>query len=101
MGSYIPVIAGTIVSLITIFVNYKISKHTIETNKKLNGENAKINAENAGKNRIIYEIERYGSPGQMSLIQEKLETGKYAVLNSFADPGSFANVIVVLGKIET
>ena len=100
MGLYIPVIAGTIVSLITVFVNYKISTRTIETNKNLNSENAKISAENAGKNRIIYEIERYGSPGQMTLIQDKLATGKYTVLNSFADPGSFANVVIVLGKIK-
>ena len=97
---YIPVLENIIVSIVSALIGYKISTHTINTNRRLNEENAKINAENAGKNRIIYEIDRMGSPGQMNLIKEKLETGNYTVLNSFSDPGNWSNVIVILGKLK-
>ena len=104
MEPYIPILVSTVVgvaiSLITIFVNYKISTHTINTNKNLNSENIKINAENAGKNRIIYEIERYASPQNMGQIKEKLEAGNWTVLNAFSDPGNFSTVIILLGRIK-
>lgn len=102
MAAFLPILMNAGLSLVSIIVCYKISTHTINTNQRLNEENAKINAENAGKNRIIYEIERMESESarQMNLIKEKLETGNYTVLNSFSDPGNFSNVIVILGKIK-
>ena len=95
-----PILINALVSLVSIFIGYRISRYTINTNRDLNQENQRISAENAGKNRIIYEIERLASPSGMDSIREKLGTGNYTVLNSFSDPGNWGSVIVILGKIR-
>lgn len=98
---YIPVFANIVVSIVSGYIGYRISKHTIDSNRNINIENTKINAENVGKNRTIYEIERYASPQNNAVINEKLSTGNWTVLGSFSDPGNWSTVIIVLGRIKS
>ena len=95
-----PVVINILLSMATILTAYNISKHTIDANRKINEENIKVNAENAGKNRIIYEVEQIETPSGKETLKEKLATGNYAVLNSFSNPSCWSSVIVVLGKIH-
>jgi len=94
-----PVFINLIISLVSILATLEISKHTTNTNRKLNEDNIKTNAENAGKNRIIYGVEVLNS-GDIKNIQEKLDSGNYTVLNAYANPSSWGNTIIILGKIK-
>ena len=94
-----PILINVIVSLFSILAALEISKHTINANRKLNEENIKINAENAGKNRTIYGVEVMSADDKSGL-KIKLDSGNYTILNAYANPGSFSNTVVVLGKIK-
>jgi len=98
--NWAPVVINITISIVTILVAYKISKHTIDANRKINEDNLKVNAENAGKNRIIYGVEQIETPSGAKMLKKKLATGNYTVLNSFSNPSCWSSVIVVLGKIN-
>ena len=83
---------ATIISAITIIVNGLISYNTIRINRD-------IQRENAGKNRIIYGVEVMSADDKSGL-KIKLDSGNYTILNAYANPGSFSNTVVVLGKIN-
>lgn len=94
-----PILINFTVTLISILATQEISKHTIDTNRKLNEANAKINAENAGKNRTIYGVEVMSADDKNNL-KTKLDSGNYTILNAYANPSSWGNTIVVLGRIK-
>ena len=91
----IAVIATVIIGGASIWVNFK----SIQTNKDIAKENREILKENAGKNRIIYGVEVMSADDKNNL-KIKLDSGNYTILNAYANPGSFSNTIVVLGKIN-
>ena len=93
-----PILINLIVSLLSILATLETSKHTTDTNRKLNEENLKINAENAGKNRTIYGVEvMHAGDGNL---KTRLDSGNYTILNAYANPSSWSNTVVVLGKIN-
>ena len=94
-----PILINVIVSLFSILATLEISKHTTDTNRKLNEENLKINAENAGKNRTIYGVEVMSADDKNGL-KIKLDSGNYTILNAYANPSTWSNTVVVLGKIK-
>lgn len=103
--SVTPILVNCLVSIISIIIGALISKHTIDTNKKLNVENAKINAANAGKNRIIYGVEeipaRTYRPADYDPLNKKLSSGNYTILSVIQDSGNNSQRLFMLGKIKT
>jgi len=94
---------GAIISALTILVNLFISIHTINTNRKLNDENTKINAENAGKNRVIHEIDQIDTSKRdpaFKDLNDKLNSGDYTILSAFVNHGNTSQTRYVLGKIK-
>ena len=94
-----PILINFAITLISVLATYEISKHTINTNRKLNEENAKINAENVGKNRTIYGVVVMSADDKNNL-KVNLDSGNYTILNAYANPSAWSNTIVVLGRIK-
>ena len=91
-------IGTVLVSSGAIFINIRISNRTMRTNRE-------IARENAGKNRVIYEVEEViiggNLEGNFKLLNEKLNSGKYTILNVSIDLGNTSQRIYSLGKIKT
>lgn len=99
-----PILINFVVSLLSILATLEISKHTINSNRKLNEENIKINAENAGKNRVIYATEQMdvgNNDRAIGLIlNAKLGSGEYTILSAFVNLGNTSQTRYVLGRIK-
>ena len=91
-------IVQILIAVATIGSAWGIARYHIQTGNKLNADNLKVNEQNAGKNRIIYEVEVMHA-GDKDL-KTKLDSGKYTILTAYANPGSWSNTVVVLGKIN-
>lgn len=92
-----PILVNLVITLITILITHEISKHTINTNRKLNEENA-------GKNRAIYETEQMNISPDNKTLKEKLNnmlnSGNYTILSAFVNSGNFSETRFILGKIK-
>ena len=92
-----PILVNCLVSIISIIIGYLISKHTIDTNKK-------INIENAGKNRAIYSIEQMDIARDdrafSELLNKMLSKGEYTILSAFVNIGNTTQTRYILGKIK-
>lgn len=100
---YVQIIAVIVTLLIgglSILVNLK----SIKTNKDIAKENRDILEKNAGKHRITYSIEEItaseGHPSSYKMLNEKLNTGDYAILGSFQNRSNSSERIYTLGKIK-
>ena len=87
----------TIIGIISVAANIGVAWWSIWTNRK-------IELENAGKNRTIYQIEEVkvntGSATGFNNLNEKLNSGKYTVMNVIQDSGGCNNRIYTWGKIK-
>lgn len=87
---------GAIIGILTVIVNAFIAIWSIKTNRQ-------IEKENAGKNRIVYSMEEVmispDSKRSFGELNEKLNSGSYAVMNVIQNSGNNSQRIYTLCKI--
>jgi len=97
-----------IIGIITVCINLLIGGGAIITNIIIASRTIKANKEiakeNAGKNRVIYSIEEVEidatSPKSKIGLNEKLNSGNYAILTTYTFHGNHNIRIYSLGKIK-